>query len=257
MFLTPKISDQALAQALSWVVAVAVPLLDGVAETDPLHLKQREPGGEGSSRVSGAIDRAASFVQARELPGTAGWESKPAHERSRWWAKKIGPIGSAVASAPGVFGALSDRFPVQDAFGFATQAVTLCAVAREHGVRDREDLVRMLAEVLCGRTLDTAALAAPEEPAPFRHKDEGTSLPSWTRLVRGLWRITQIVRSVSSELEKRPRGSSFYRLLGKLPVVGAVGDFLHETGGVRRAVEEGERWLRQGGQPARGARRGR
>jgi hypothetical protein len=247
MFLTPKISDRALAQALNWVVAVAVPLLDGVAETDLLRLKRREIDGQGSSKAGGALDRAASFVQARNLPGTAGWTAKPVHERSRWWAKRVGAIGSTVASAPGVFGALSDRLPIQDTFGFATQAVTLCAVAREHGVTEREDLVRMLAEVLCGRTLEKEALAAPEGPAPFQDKDEGRALAPWTKLVRGLWQITRIVRSVSAELEKRPHGSSVYRLVGKLPVVGAVGDFLYETGGVRRAADAGERWLAQRG----------
>ncbi|MGL6235803.1 MAG: hypothetical protein ACRC20_10695 [Segniliparus sp.] len=253
---SPAISDRQLAQALSWTAAIAVPLLDGAAEADLLRLKRREPGGQGSSRVSGALDTAARLVQSRSLPGTAGWEAKTVSERSHWWAGRIGAIGSAVASAPGVFGALADRFPVQDAFGFATQAVALCAIAREHGVADREELVRMLAEVLCGRKLDPAALAAPAGPAPFHEKDEGKARPAAIRLVGGLWQITRIVRSITAELEKRPHGASGYHLVGKLPVVGVVGDFLYETGGVRRAVADGESWLAARGAGAENTRRG-
>ncbi|EFV12143.1 hypothetical protein [Segniliparus rugosus] len=237
---SPTIPDRQLAQTLSWVVVIAVPLLDRMAETDPLQLKRREPGSHGSSKASKVFDRAAALTQARNLPGTAGWDAKTVQERCRWWTNRIGAIGSAVASAPGVFGALSDRLPVQDAFGFATQATVLCAVAREHDVTDRAELVRMLGEVLCGRKLGDEALA---EHAPAREKSAASPLPAWTKVPAGLWQIARIAWSITAELEKRPHGASGYRLLGKLPVVGVVGDFLYETGGVRRAAADGERWL--------------
>lgn len=253
---SPAISDRQLAQALSWAVAIAAPLLDGAATADLLQLKHRAPGGRSSSRARGALDAAAKLVQSSNLPGTAGWEAKSVSERSHWWARRIGAIGSVVASVPGVFGALSDRFPVQSAFGFATQAVALCAIAREHGVTERTEIVRMLAEVLCDRTLDPAALAAPAGPAPFDEKAASKARPAAVKLVSGLWQITRIVRSVTVELEKRPHGASVFHLLGKLPVVGVAGDFCYEFGGVRRAVADGERWLAERGAGGGNERRG-
>lgn len=243
---SPTISDRQLAQALGWVVAIAVPLLDRVAETDPLHLKQRVAG-HGSSRTSHALDRAAALVQSRSLPGTEGWEAKPISERSRWWANRIGGIGSAMASVPSVFGALASRFPVQDALGFATQAVALCAVAREHGVTDRAELVQLLAEVLCGRKLSPTDLAAPvADPPP--HGSRRGRLTAGAKVASGLWQIARIAWSFTGELGKRPHGPQSFHYLSKLPVVGAVGGFLYENAGVHEAVAEGERWLASGGQ---------
>jgi hypothetical protein len=223
-----------------------------LAQTDLLHLKRRLLGEQRDSRRDGALDKAAWLVQARNLPGTSGWDAKPVEERSRWWANRVGAAGSLLASAPGVFGALADYLPVQDAFGFATQAVALCAVARERGVDDRGELVRMLAEVLCDRKLGEQA-PDPSEP-PDGEANKNTSRPAWMRLAVGLWQIARISRSITAELEKRPSGWGGFRLMGKIPVVGAVGDYLFEFGGVRRAVAAGERWLAHNGttRPNRG-----
>lgn len=64
-----------------------------------------------------------------------------------------GPAGGALGKAEDAFAwaPVGDRLPLQDLFGFTSQAIVLCAVAREHGISDHQQQVRLLAAVLSGR----------------------------------------------------------------------------------------------------------
>jgi hypothetical protein len=53
------------------------------------------------------------------------------------------------------------------------------------------------------------------------------------------------MRAIADELAKRPHPKGFYRVLGMLPAVGAVADYLGEYGALVRAAKAGERWIAQ------------
>ena len=53
------------------------------------------------------------------------------------------------------------------------------------------------------------------------------------------------MRAITDELAKRPHPKGFYRVLGMLPGVGAVADYLGEYGALIRAAKAGEHWIVQ------------
>ena len=133
---------------------------------------------------------------------------------------------------------IADRLPLQDFLGFANQAVILCAVAREHGVTDRRQQVRLLASVMCDRNVgrdDEVASPAEEESAPIEW--------SFAGIGRALWQLAGLMRAIGNELVKRQRPKGIYRYLGMLPAAGAVADFLGEFGALNRAAKEGRAWI--------------
>jgi hypothetical protein len=52
---------------------------------------------------------------------------------------------------------------------------------------------------------------------------------------------------VEDELDKRPHGNLLHEGLGMLPVVGAVGKYLGEWSGLKKAAREAEQRLGQRG----------
>ncbi|MGH3580652.1 MAG: hypothetical protein ACRDUB_03640, partial [Mycobacterium sp.] len=133
----------------------------------------------------------------------------------------------------GLLGVIADRLPIQDLFGFANQAIVLCAVAREYGVTDTSTRVRMLAAILCARDLTDGP-----DPAPAQE-------PGWSQmsLARKLWHLVGILNAIGAELGKRPHPRGLFRYLGMLPWLGAIADYLGEYGALVRAAAAGEAWL--------------
>jgi hypothetical protein len=222
--------------ALRRVVAVVDPLLD-LLESDPVGLKGRT--GSSADPVGRVLDAAAWVLDAADVPGTKAWDELTVDERVSWWVHRVGALDTVVVASPGVFGVLADRLPVQDALGFASQAIVLCAVAREHGVTDRDDRVRLLAAVLCDRDLDVAAPRSdPGDGSDAVHVD-------WSPVGIGkaLWQVAGLLRATGDELVKRPRPRWIFRYLGMLPAAGAIADYLGEYGALVRAAKQGQAWL--------------
>ncbi|MGW0162060.1 hypothetical protein ACWDUN_22380 [Mycobacterium sp. NPDC003323] len=213
MDILPKVelSDTDVADALSRAVALADLILDVLAEFDPLGVR--------------------AHLEFLEAPGTDAWERKDRDARISWWIWRVGALDTVAVAWPGALGAIVSRLPIQDLLGFASQALILCAVAREHGVTDRQTRVRMLAAVLCGRTI-------PDPPAP----DDDEPWPDG--LVAKLWHLAGILNAVGDELAKRPHPRAIYRYVGMIPLVGALAAYLGEYGALHRAAKAGEKWLR-------------
>ena len=188
-------------------------------------------------------------------PGSASWARLTVEERSDWWVSRVGRLTSLAASVTGLAGALGDRLPLQDMLGSAGQGLLLCAIAAEHGVDDRATRVQLLAKVLFDRDLDPAVAAgstgsadsAAETPQP-------AELPEGGRVglkpaAKWLWRQGKLLLDISDELEKRPHGRFYHRVLGMLPIVGMAGDYLGERSALKRAAKAGHRWLHEQAAP--------
>ena len=64
-------------------------------------------------------------------------------------------------------------------------------------------------------------------------------------MARAVWRLGRALFAVEDELDKRPHGNFLHEGLGMLPVVGAVGKYLGEWSGLKRAAKLAEEWLRR------------
>ncbi|MGH3623037.1 MAG: hypothetical protein ACRDQ5_14785, partial [Sciscionella sp.] len=252
------ISDQQVVGVLRPFVTVAAPLVDALREADPFGLRQRlidRPAGEGTD-MSGASqtarDRLLDMFAGVHMPGTAAWAEMDVAARTGWWVGRVGRFVALLASIPGIGGALADRLPVTDALGTAGQGLLLCAIAGEHGITDTPTRVRLLASVLFDRTV-SAELAAGAQPAERERVAElGEDIDASRRsggrvtlraMASTVWKLGKALRSLSDELDKRPRGRFYHKALGKLPVVGMLGDYLGERSGLERAAKAGTNWI--------------
>ncbi len=149
------ISDAAVDDALGRAVRVINPLLDVLWGTDPLGLKRRGPG-PGDGPLDKVADGFGWVLNAADVPGTLAWDDMDVDARINWWVWRVGALNTVAVAFPGVLGAVGRRLPIQDLLGFASQALVLCAVARELGVSDHRSQVDMLAAVLCDRTVSVS-----------------------------------------------------------------------------------------------------
>ncbi|GAB2929703.1 hypothetical protein GCM10027047_27950 [Rhodococcus aerolatus] len=254
------ITDAHVVSVLKIVVRGSGPVLDALTHTDPFGIKghtrdEREQLTEAERRALNLKDKvvrkAVDSYYAAEFPGTAAWDRMDTAQRSDWWVGRVGRFTTLVASVPGLAGAVSDRFPVQSTVGSASQALVLVAVAREHGVTDQVEQVRLLAHVLTRRDVSRelvegtaersrADLEADGVPAEKEGRERGSAL---VRAGKAVWRYGRVLRSILGELDKRPQGRWYHRLLGVLPVVGAGADYLGERSALKRAVRSGTDWI--------------
>ncbi|GAA1481495.1 hypothetical protein GCM10009624_19350 [Gordonia sinesedis] len=228
-------SDKQLAEVLGHAVAVIDPILDVLAERDPLGLKSHtfDEGGHDSHLVK-AQHALATIVNVTDWPGTKGWSELSTDQRADWWVTRIGSLNTLAVAYPGIFGAWAKRLPISTTLGFANQAMVLVAIAREYGVTDPADQVRMLASVLCGRNLP--AKAAPENVAAAPVKP-GRSL------FRAIWQVATILRDLTGELGRRPQPARPFSLLSYVPVIGAPALYIGERLALGRAAKEGRAWI--------------
>lgn len=222
------------------------PVLDGLRESDPFGLRNRVTDDDPDQGVTSKLLDALASV---ELPGTAAWARMNQTARSRWWVRRVGRFTTLIAAIPGLGGALANRLPVSKLLGAAGQGLLLVAIAGEHGVRDEGPLVALLGSVLFRRDLDTSRdLTAAEEVAAEARAAEITApladvRPSLSRIGSAVWRLGRALLAVEGELDKRPHGRFYHDMLGMLPVVGALGKYLGEWSGLKRAAREAETWL--------------
>lgn len=255
------ITDAHVVSVLKVVVRGSGPVLDALTRTDPFGWKARthapqvlevsDAGGNPAGRLRDrAVRGAAHAFHETEYPGTAAWERMDVEARSRWWVDRIGRFTTLLVSIPGLGGIVADRFPVQDTLGAASQAMVLCAVAREHGVTDEVDQVRLLAHVLSRRTVSRELVAGTAERSEESLDAEGVRAgagggrSSLVTAGRALWRYGRVLRSIVGELGKRPQGGFVTGMIGKLPVVGIAGDYVSERSAMKKAVRQAEQWMR-------------
>ncbi len=244
------LADRDVARLLYAMTGLIDPGLGAVEHLDPLGVKRRTFRTEERSEADSSNDLLAKVAKAfgaiddlliwafdtAGLPGTAKWESWSPGERRDWWIKRVGPISTLAVAYPGVFGVVADRLPLQTVLGFAHQAILLCAVARAYGVEDRYRQTDLLARVLCKRTLDSKSLLATAESTT-------TPVSGSSGLVHTAWSGVGKSRAVLGELARRPSSRQPWRLLGALPLVGAVADYIGESSALRRAADVAARQI--------------
>lgn len=269
------LSDADVADGLSKAVAVIDPLLDLLSETDVTGLRarthrllrpargigdrirrfrvrrRRKEAGRAPSNANRAMNAGAHLANAVELPGTAAWERMSRDQRVSWWVNRVGGLDTVAVASPGAFGWLNRLLPISDIAGFVNQAIVLCAVAREYGVTDHRDQVRLLAEVLCRRQLppdfdcddhpDPGPLpeTAPKGFAPLDAIK--SSMP--VVVTRTLWQLAGILRAVFDETGKRHKPTKRYRYLSMIPGLGWGAVYLGERSALKRSARDGVAWL--------------
>ncbi len=232
------ITDAAVQDTLGRAVAIINPLLDVLWGTDPLGLKRRRPG-PGDGPIDKVVNWFACLLNAADIPGTPAWDCMDTDARIHWWVKRVGALNTLAVASPGSMGVVGRQLPMQDLLGFANQAIVLCAVARELGVPDDQQQVRMLAAVLCHRDLSGVEDAGAVGLAP---KDiPRTPLG----IAKALWNLAGLLDAIGEELAKRPHPRKPFTYLGMLPAVGAVAAYLGECGALTRAAKAGREWVAQ------------
>lgn len=230
--------DRTVAAALDRSVAIIDPVLDLLANRDPVGLKARtfRKSTATDTALDKVLDSLAWALNVTDFPGTEAWQKLDADARSEWWVARIGALNTVAVAFPGVFGVFVNRLPLQDLLGFANQSMVLVAVARESGVTDRSAHVRLLASVLCEREIDLSE--AEPSTKPEARKDRGPFA-----LLHAMWDVATVLRDVSGELAKRPRGRAVFRVIAAIPVIGGVASYLGERGALSRAAKQARRWV--------------
>ncbi|MBN9735841.1 MULTISPECIES: hypothetical protein [unclassified Pseudonocardia] len=268
----PEMPDDYLVTVLRPFVRATRPVLDGLRESDPFGLRARVAPGAGRPAPDGSADgptpeersladKILDTLASVQVPGTAAWARMGVEARAHWWVYRVGRFTTLIAAIPGLGGALARTLPVSDAVGAAGEGLLLVAIAGEHGVRDEDRLVELLASVLFRRelTLDQRALTAEEDAAVDTRASELTgdlagfgTRATLKRVGAAVWRLGRALWSVEDELDKRPNGRFYHQWIGLLPVVGVVGKYLGEWSGLKRAARHGHTWLERRGLAARG-----
>lgn len=241
------IPDAAIVAILRPFYRASRPVLGGLREADPFGLRNRAASDDDER---GLRDKLLDGLAAVKVPGTAGWGSMGVAARCRWWVYRVGRITTLAAAVPGLGGALARTLPVSSAVGAAGQGLLLCAIAGEHGISDEETVVAMLASVLFDRDLAPRGLDADADAAVEKRADELTGdlhdehgRSTVRRVATAMWRLGRALYAVEDELDRRPHGRFYHEALGLLPGVGAVGKYLGEWSGLKRASKEAHRWL--------------
>lgn len=241
---TPEvaITDADVATALGRAVRIINPLLAVLWDTDPLGLKRRSAGDGDDGPLDKAADALGWALNSADVPGTPAWDQMDLDARIDWWVHRVGAVNTVAVAFPGFFGVLARRLPVQDLLGFTNQAMVLCAVARELGVTEHPQQVRLLAAVLCHRELGQAVDVDGDDAST-------RDIPRTPiGIAKALWELMGLFGAVVGELEKRPHPRAIFRYLGMLPAVGAVVAYFGELGALSRAAKAGRRWITQHGQ---------
>jgi hypothetical protein len=262
------VTDERIVAVLRPFVRATRPVLDALRESDPFGLRQRmshrpADGADGAHAAGrGAFgkgrDAVLDWISSVRVPGTPAWGAMDVPQRTDWWIGRVGRFTALLAAVPGIGGALADRLPVQDALGAAGQGLLVCAIAGEHGIRDEDDQIRLLASVLFGRTVDAALGQRPDQPDPHQQDVDERSAELTAELAESqrthgrftlraiagtVWRMGRLLWALGDELGWRPQGRWYHQALGMLPVVGMAGDYLGERSALRRVAKGAGRWI--------------
>lgn len=239
------IRDDQLSRTLERVAAVCARVLDDPESMLGWAGSGTSAAGEHRSFGPRARYEVLHRVLGHAHPGSPEWAGLPPGQRAAWWSVYVGRMLAVPVAAPNFFGALSDRLPLQAALGASAQCLVVCAVANEWGLTDPDDWVPLMAQVVFGRTLERAAVAVPKVslvklPADGPVGGEGSTDEDERSLLRRgagvLWAVARVLLGVNSLFDERPRGKWRYRVLGNLPVVGVLGGWLDERGGLAEAA---------------------
>jgi len=267
------IPDEHVVRVLRPFVAATGPVLRGLRDADPLRLGrlarrralELQERGDSTERLPapntrrGRVGRVLGSARARvldrlatsKLPGTPRWQAMSPEERDNWWVSRVGRFTSVIASIPGIGGALARRLPVSDILGLGAQGLVVCAIAGEHGLTGRDEQVRLLAAVLFGRDVDPARHGDPHHDDVEREAGElqGTvgaeqeERGRLSALASAVWRMGRTLWGLQQELDRRPQGRRFWRVLANVPVIGAVASYRSERSGLKRAARAAARWV--------------
>lgn len=263
------LGDTELVDILYRATGLIGPVLDALEHDDPFtgseRLRSDDDGDDSAGTdadpsfsdkaIAAAADSLSWVTNKASAPGSEKWQELSVDERSDWWVSRVGALTSVLVAYPGVFGAASDRLPIQDVLGFTQQAFVLCAIARVHGVTDRSRQTDLLASVLCGRTVDTAALrtsasekAASEKAAADLADSPAPASRSWSArdVVARVWTTAKLLRAVVGEAKRRPAPGRLSKMLSAVPVVGAAADYVGERSALKRAAKAATVWLSKG-----------
>ncbi|EGD54721.1 hypothetical protein [Gordonia neofelifaecis] len=231
------LTDADVAQILDRAVATIDPMLDVLADSDPLSLKARTFA---PASPRNCLDRtglvAAGVLNVLDWPGTAGWDELPMRDRADWWVSRIGLITTGGVAFPSVFGAWTKKLPMSDYLGFGSQALVLRAVAREYGVTSREAGVAMLASILFDRDLDDLPASSGDSVEPLTSSGDGS-------FVVRLWSLGRTLLNLSRALGRRPGSPRLLGLLGWIPFVGGAASYLGEVIALRHAARLCREWI--------------
>ena len=246
------IRDDQLRRTLERVAAVCARVLD-----DPESILGWAGSSTSPQARSGSVGPRARYevlhrVLGKAHPGSPGWADLAPEDRSSWWRVYVSRVLALPVAAPHFFGPLADRLPLQPALGASAQCLLVCAVANEYGLGDPADWVPLMAQVVFGRALEREAVHVPRvslvklHPVPQVTADTCPDVAEpdvdeedRSLLRRGagvLWALAKVLLGLGSLFDVRPRGRWRYRVLGNLPVLGVVGGWLDERGGLAEAA---------------------
>lgn len=230
-------SDEQIVSILDRSIAIADPILDIIANSDPLQVKPRTFGRRWWDVIPTRFgDLTATALSVADWPGTGNWEKLSMDERASWWVRRIGPITSAAPAFPGMFGAWTKKLPADAVLGAASQALVVLAIGREYGIVNRNDQIDLLGAVLFGRDVDGAHVKAVERqelPADDRKKE----------IARALWDVGVGLMGIQKALGARPQPPTTLRHLAWIPVIGAAASYLGERIALRTAAETTRVWI--------------
>ena len=233
-------SDAQVVAVLDRAVAGINPVLDTLADRDPLGLKEHtfHDDPHDDSKLQHVLHLLAEALNLTDWPGTKGWTERSMNSRADWWLSRIGSVNTVAVAYPGLFGAWTRRLPLASVLGFANQAMVLVAVAREYGVTDRGRQVELLASVLCGRDLDgTGAGGEPDREVRTETTEHKRTL------IGTVWETAMTLRSLSNEFDRRPQPVLPLRALAYIPIVGAPVTYVGERFALSRAASLGRSWI--------------
>lgn len=262
------VTDERVAGVLRPFVRAAVPVLQVLRESDPLRLggrtqaaevppEERLDGAGQRTGVVGAFDTLVRTLDRMHLPGSTAWRGMSVGQRCDWWAGRVGTVVALAAGLPRFGGVVTSRLPIRNALGLAGQGLVLTAIAGEHGLTERGEVVRLLAKVLLDREIapdvasgavggsreqDDARTAELTEEIEESRRKHGWVTPR--AFLRTVWRMARALWEFHSELDKRPQGKLYHQLIGNVPVIGVVGGYLGERSALRTVARQGTRWIR-------------
>lgn len=258
------ISDAVLLDVLDRACVLSLPLLDALRADvdDPADVlaEARRPGraedleSAGDHGIADLPLRVVRRLVDVVIPDDDEWAALPEERRRDWWVSRISNVASLASGLPRLAGRAADLLPLRNALGAAVQALAVLAVARERGIRGREQQVSLLARILIERDLPPARVrevltgSRDSEANIYREEALGTpqSRSGWRGKVGTLWRVARLLSRIDGALDERPKGWLGFRALAQLPVVGLVGGYAAERGAVRRAADRAEREIRTG-----------
>lgn len=234
-----SMSDAQIAKILDHTASVADPILDILANSDPLNLKPRTFGRRWYDLIPTSLgDASATALNVADWPGTAGWEALSPNDRADWWVDRIGALSTLGAAFPGMFGAWTKKLPVGTFLGAASQALIVLAVGREYGVLTRTEEIALLGAVLFGREVDGSDVEhVPAEELPRSGSQVAKAV------AKGMWDIALGLRRLEKALGARPQSPKLLKHLGWVPLLGGPATYLGERIALRRAADGARMWV--------------